>query len=1012
MTASRPVGRLVLGVLAALGAALVLPPVRAAGGPVPTDAQIRAAAAEYFRVTYSQNPTLLYEGLQIDEGRVYKRHRPAPVAPEKGKGVQMIEPMTGNFPAGDQKNWKAEENWLADLVYRVRYTRTTPKGVPAAVAEQHAVPGPRGGQWALAYLSWKTTVRGGQRIDALEFTYVGPPLADATAAEQRITSTMKGHGGLLEPGLFPGQQGDWVLPLVDAPRPTGYPLCPGAVDYFGSTIDPKRPTYIRADYDEIQAGFKRALDDYGKQGTAVISVPSDLGWVDAGLFLFGQNPPAATARRFSFTKPEERDGVRQAAAKGDLWDGTFKARRGTEAALIAAMHDRWKKKQQDKLDPGDVLQLALEQTDGDVRMAMLLAHNTLRAAGRGEGDVNICGISPNTEFFRTHLKTLRGGGNPGENPSGRPDYWDDNEGVWYRLFGVGFYEMQSAGAGPMSNLFDWPDMSTAQIQREMSARLASMGKDDVSSVNALAVLGEQVYREWVGGQRPDPEKFCFNVWGARAAEEVFRRVVATGQVRGGKVGPGDVAPGVLPNDWQHRRVSTAPFAQPQPPDAREKVAHRAAIYSPVSVTWDGGGQRLVFDQKAHTLTGSFPVRIVPIVEADGTVGLIWVDASTAPYTLTLRGDGSGVAHFIRWEPGGTRGQGWVMPVKPGEAFTMRVDPARSDSPLVDAGGREVPPVGAVARPRPGGTPTPTTPQAPVTLLFDNNNPGAVSEAPARATEFTLTWSSRVPVRADLPLEPRTGRAPRHDRAPRRPRTRVRSVARRGQRRAGRRARRLLDRATRHRAAPGTVHSDRLRPGDMVDKPCVGQRGVRDRQRAEGAVARASPRPRTSRARNSPDRSAGERRRARAGLGDSIQLESTKIHDLGPRGHEVAHELLPRVVARVDFRERTELGVRAEDEVDAAAGPLELARPTCAALEGLRGVGRRPPFRGHVQEVHEEVVRQRARPPGENAAADCRVFAPRTRMPPRSTVISGALSVSSRARSTSRCSAGSSCPAPK
>jgi hypothetical protein len=742
MTASRPVVRLLVGFLAALGAALALPPVYGAGGPVPTDAQIRAAAAEYFRATYSQNPTLLYEGLQIDEGRVYKRHRPAPVAPEKGKGVQMIDPMTGNFPAGDQKNWKAEENWLADLVYRVRYTRTTPKGVPAAVAEQHAVAGPRGGQWAIAYLSWKTTVRGGQRIDTLEFTYVGPPSADAAAAEQRITSNMKGHGGPLEPGLFPGQQGDWILPLVDAARPTGYPLCQGAVDYFGSKIDPRRPTYIRADYDEIQAGFNRALDEYGKHGTAVVSIPSDIGWVDAGLFLFGHNPPAATARRFSFTKPEERDGVRAAAAKGDLWDGTFKARRGTEASLIAAIHDRWKQKQQQALDPGDVLQLALDQTDGDVRMAMLLAHNTLRAAGRGEGDVNICGISPNTDFFRSHLKTLRGGGNPGENPSGRPDYWDDNEGVWYHLFGVGFYEMQSAGAGQMFNLFDWPDMSSAQIQRELTARLAAMGKDDVSAVNGLAVVGEQVYREWVSGQKPDPEKFCFNVWGTRAAEDVFKLLVAKGRVRGGKTGPGDAVPGALPGDWQNRRVASATPARPQRPDARETGGHRSAIYSPVSVTWEGGGQRMTFDQKSHTVTGSFPVRIVPIVETDGTVGLIWGDIATAPYTLTLRGDGNGVAHFIRWEPGGARGRGWVMPVKPGDAFTMRVDPARPDSPLVDAGGREVPAVGGAASPRRGEAPSPAT-QAPVTRLFDNNNPGGVSQPPTRATEFTLAWSARV-----------------------------------------------------------------------------------------------------------------------------------------------------------------------------------------------------------------------------------------------------------------------------
>src|SRR5215831_21230960 len=57
-----------------------------------------------------------------------------------------------------------------------------------------------------------------------------------------------------------------------------------------------------------------------------------------------------------------------------------------------------------------------------------------------------------------------------------------------------------------------------------------------------------------------------------------------------------------------------------------------------------------------------------------------------------------------------------------------------------------------------------------------------------------------------------------------------------------------------------------------------------------------------------------------------QVESIEVHDLVPRGHEVAHELLLRVVARVDLGDRPELGVGAEDQVEPAAGPLQLARP--------------------------------------------------------------------------------------
>src|SRR6266508_2519749 len=88
---------------------------------------------------------------------------------------------------------------------------------------------------------------------------------------------------------------------------------------------------------------------------------------------------------------------------------------------------------------------------------------------------------------------------------------------------------------------------------------------------------------------------------------------------------------------------------------------------------------------------------------------------------------------------------------------------------------------------------------------------------------------------------------------------------------------------------------------------------------------------------------------------SAKVEAVEVHDLDPRRGEVVHELLPCVVARVDLRERAQLGVRAEDEVGAAAGPRELARGGVVTLEGLRARGRRLPRRAKVEQVHEEVV---------------------------------------------------------
>jgi len=49
-----------------------------------------------------------------------------------------------------------------------------------------------------------------------------------------------------------------------------------------------------------------------------------------------------------------------------------------------------------------------------------------------------------------------------------------------------------------------------------------------------------------------------------------------------------------------------------------------------------------------------------------------------------------------------------------------------------------------------------------------------------------------------------------------------------------------------------------------------------------------------------------------------QIEPIEVHHLVPRGHEIARELLPRMVARVDFGKRPQFGVRAEHQIDRLA----------------------------------------------------------------------------------------------
>src|SRR5439155_23568337 len=84
---------------------------------------------------------------------------------------------------------------------------------------------------------------------------------------------------------------------------------------------------------------------------------------------------------------------------------------------------------------------------------------------------------------------------------------------------------------------------------------------------------------------------------------------------------------------------------------------------------------------------------------------------------------------------------------------------------------------------------------------------------------------------------------------------------------------------------------------------------------------------------------------------SLKVEAIEIHHLVPRSHKVTHELLLRVVLCVNLGEGSELGVRAEDEVDGGAGPLHRAGGAIATLVHVRSRGRWLPLRADVEQVH-------------------------------------------------------------
>ncbi len=137
---------------------------------------------------------------------------------------------------------------------------------------------------------------------------------------------------------------------------------------------------------------------------------------------------------------------------------------------------------------------------------------------------------------------------------------------------------------------------------------------------------------------------------------------------------------------------------------------------------------------------------------------------------------------------------------------------------------------------------------------------------------------------------------------------------------------------------------------------------------------------------------------------SREVEAVEVHHLVPRSHEVTDELLLRVVTRVDFRDGAELRVRTEHEIDTRAGPLDLRPSRDRAPRTYRRRTASTPCVMSSRFTKKSLVNVSGRSV-KTPCFDWPTLAFRTRMPPTSTVISGAVSVSSCARSTSNSSAG-------
>ena len=276
----------------------------------------------------------------------------------------------------------------------------------------------------------------------------------------------------------------------------------------------KEETHLRTNYATVLQGLRDAIARYNREHgpPARFNVVAENGFdkLSAGDFLFRHNASDAIANRYYFTMPE------QVESNGKCVNEWLTMLYGcpqpesrpppmTEAALVARIIELHKAKG-DKLTPGDVFSLGLEETGGDIGGALLICHNTMRSLARDCGDSLRTGVNAlDKEKFDKIFLTIRGGYRCSDGAAGakkdencaQANFANDYAGPWYHFFGTAYYEIYTTT----------PDDKTPADNRW--ARTA----------NVL----EQWYREYcpTSWQDPDPEKEYVNRWGIAAADQLL-----------------------------------------------------------------------------------------------------------------------------------------------------------------------------------------------------------------------------------------------------------------------------------------------------------------------------------------------------------------------------------------------------------------------------------------------------------------------------------------------------------
>lgn len=522
--------------------------------------------------------------------------------------------------------------------------------------------------------------------------------ATCGAAFERIYAWSAGPGGGAPPPPTP-------TPTKRAPKP----LCPEGLARFlnldsraraNRTLTPA----LTMDLADVQAAFDAAIRRYVDQTGKRPYVEDNVGGTLPALtWLFTEGGLSKTVSdRFVFSSAEERSRYEKNLPPPGT---TASSRKGTEVYFFNSLYEAARRTPGRKLKLDEIVFLALEQRDGNMKEAMLLAHNTFRALARyREGaaastDRGLTGVACAPDFFESYIE-------PFVDPP--PLGPDQNSGAIYHLFGTAYFELQARGSYGEGLVAEWVGFgegarSGARLE-ETLRRLAGLVRGDPrlqkretrSTYSTLANEAEQVYRQYVNRSVPDPWKYCYNVFGAQIGHWLYRdRLLRRG----------------LPAGWKEAFGSLRSFTAP--------VASRGFAFtsSPVNVRWTGGGRSMTLDQAKSTLVGEFPVRVVPWPENDGTWAAGFSELTDEPYELALEATANGWAHLTRTDPATDDVFVWAIPLAAGQVFTVSVRPGEPGAPMRDPRGEPLVPLRLGPDSRGGGERQPPGPagRAPVNL---------------------------------------------------------------------------------------------------------------------------------------------------------------------------------------------------------------------------------------------------------------------------------------------------------